>query len=104
MAAAISRSRFPGRRSTTVAWPDIESVISLAMIHMLLCRVSSSNDRIGLDRDLPSRNRWRRLGRHFYVDHDQRGWVSGVADAQGDHSRGGHQDAADEQGLVVSGI
>src|SRR6266480_4684908 len=105
VAAAISRSRFPGRRSTVeVTWPDVESVISLARIQVLLWRVSTSGDR----------SIWRAvsghetgasgLGRRFCVGHDRRRRVSCVADAKGEHGRGGHQDAADEQGPVVAGI
>src|SRR5215469_6421309 len=93
VAAATSRSRFPGRRSVAVVWPWVESVISLVRIQVLLIRAVSRHQGVT-----------GRLGGAFCIDHDERGCFPRVADAKGKHGGGRHQDATDEQGLVVAGI
>src|SRR5215472_6368026 len=91
VAAATSRSRFPGRSSMAAAWPEAESVISLVRVQVLPYRA------VFVTKPLTAR-----LGGQFCADHDQRGCLPGVADAKGEHGRGCHQDAADEQSPVVT--
>jgi hypothetical protein len=60
--------------------------------------------RTGLGRALRPGCRWRPPGGHVRVDHDQRGGLPGIADPEGEHGRGCHHDAANQQGLVVAGV
>ena len=57
-----------------VAWPEIESVISLVRIQALPRRAVCVTGRVAAS-----------SGGQFRVDHDQRGCLPGVADPQGEH-------------------